>query len=355
MKKLLIFDRGRRLDPVSYSDDWVDSFRAHSGAQVDVVTDPLFLKLGRPLLRLQLSSQYDGIFIMHSVSNDLGFGRSVAKLLASIKGPVFFFLGNEYRDLAAKVALANEMNAQFLLSQLPEDVAKQLYGPVFSGKIIPVAHALNDKAFTLQTPMMQRTIDIGYRGEKYPYYLGQNDREVLFNAVKDKNLRLDIAAGRGKGKRLVRAEWAAFLNTCRATIATETGAEHLSIDDKMRLSVLSYEEKHPQADYAELAANVMKPLVEKEKFLNARAISSRHFDAIGCGTAIITFPGRFNDILKAGEHYIAVQRDFSDLGEALDTLKDDRRMNELTRRTREFVLQNHCLKHRVQVLTQLLP
>lgn len=354
MKKLLIIDRGRRLDPVSYSDDWVDSFRAHSGAKVDVVTDPLFLKWGRPLLRLQLSSQYDGIFIMHSVSNDMGFGASVAKLLSSIKGPVFFFVGNEYRDLAAKVSLASEMKASYLLSQLPNDVAEKLYRPSFAGKIMEVAHALNDNAFAVATPVAQRKTDIGYRGEKYPYYLGQNDREVLFDYFKGTNLKLDIAAGRGKGKRLPRAEWAAFLNSCRTTIATETGAEHVSLDDRVRFGVFDYEKIHPQADFKEIQEKAIAPIAQKGGLISGRAISSRHFDSIGCGTAIIAFPGRFNDILKADEHYVAMKRDFSNADEVLGKIGNVPFLDDLTRRTQDYVLKNHCLKHRIHSLMEKL-
>src|ERR1039457_2119753 len=107
MKRLLIIDRGNRQQPVSYSNDWIDAFREHSGAKVDVLSNPLFLRWGHRLVRTMLASQYDGIFIMHSVSNDMGFGFNAGQAIQSIRGPRYLFLGNEYRDLAAKVNLAN--------------------------------------------------------------------------------------------------------------------------------------------------------------------------------------------------------------------------------------------------------
>ena len=43
---------------------------------------------------------------------------------------------------------------------------------------------------------------------------------------------------------------------------------------------------------------------------HGKCISSRHFDAIGTGTCQILLEGRYNDILKPGEHYIALSHDF---------------------------------------------
>src|SRR5258706_3726709 len=147
MKKILLIDRGRRLQPVSYSNDWVDAFRQHSGAKVDLLSDPWLLRWGRKLAGLFLEARYDAIFVMHSVSNDMGFGFAAAKIVGRDRGPVQMFLGNEYRGLSQKIELAHEFGATSLLSQLPEDVAQSLYKPYFAGCILSVPHAVNEMVF----------------------------------------------------------------------------------------------------------------------------------------------------------------------------------------------------------------
>lgn len=358
MKRILVVDRGRRNQPLSYADDWVEAFQKYSGANVDIISNPMLVKWGGKFLRSLLSRQYDGIFYMHSVTNDLGFGHSVIQILSNIKGPRFLFMGNEYRDLAAKVRLGNEGGCAYLLSQLPQDVAEKLYGPFFAGKVLSIPHALNDLIYQPSIPMAERRIDIGYRGEKYPLYLGHDERGQLFQFLSEKaeqhSIRTDIQFGRGNKKRLPRKEWAQFLNNCKCTIATETGAEFLSMSDKLRYSVNAFLEKHPDANLETIKTTIIEPLLKKDNFVSGRAISSRHFDAIGAGTCIISYPGRFNDILKPEEHYIALPYDPNAAETVLVKIFDKNSLQELSKRVRNYVLENHCLRHRVKQLMGFL-
>jgi hypothetical protein len=358
MKKFLVIDRGRRSQPVSYSQDWIDSLREHSGGQVDVISDPWLLKWGKKIARLMLSSHYDGIIVMHSVSNDFSFGTAAAELVRTISGPVVMFLGNEYKLLSAKIDLAHDFGCAVVFSQLPLDVAQKLYGPYFAGKVLSIPHALNEKAFSPSIELKNRINDIGYRGEKYPLYLGHDERAAMFDSFEKRaaadGLKVDFASGRGKGKRLNRTGWAAFLNSCRATVATETGANYLSMSEKLRISVNVYQQKNPAATPENVERDVIFPLSKEITFINGRAISSRHFDAIGCNTAIISFKGRFNDILKADEHYLMMNDDFSNIDDVIGKIRSNAYLEDLTTRTREYVLRSHCLKHRVQSLMQLI-
>lgn len=359
MKKLLIIDRGNRLDPVSYSNDWVDCFKAHPGVEVDLLTSPFLLKWGRRMIPMLLKSQYDGIFVMHSVTNDFSFGFQVVQVLRKINGPRFLFMGNEHRELAIKVAIANEMDCRAIFTQLPDDVAQKIYGPYFKGDIVSVPHGLNENAFQNITPLEKRTIDIGYRGEKYPFYLGHNERDILFEKLAHQTikpeLKTDFSAGRGRGRRLPRTQWAQFLNNCRATVATEPGCNYLSMSDKIRFKVGDYVEKNPTTTFEEVNKKFIEPLVQNGIYHSGRIISSRHFDSIGCGTAIISFAGRFNDILKPEENYIVMNADLSNLDSVLNKVTDTPYLKDLTARTRDMVLKKHCLKHRIANILQMIP
>src|SRR3990172_1592647 len=74
--------------------------------------------------------------------------------------------------------------------------------------------------------------------------------------------------------------------------------------------------------------------------VSGKTISSRHFDAIGALTCQIMFPGRYGDILEADRHYLALERDFSNIDDVLARFLDDTTRSRLVRDTREWVVAN---------------
>jgi spore maturation protein CgeB len=84
-----------------------------------------------------------------------------------------------------------------------------------------------------------------------------------------------------------------------------------------------------------------------------KAISSRHFDAIGTKTCQIMLRGRFNDILVADQHYIALEKDYSNINDCVAKMKDLDFRNSIVNQAYEHVLSNHTYKHRVLEVVKL--
>jgi spore maturation protein CgeB len=82
----------------------------------------------------------------------------------------------------------------------------------------------------------------------------------------------------------------------------------------------------------------------------SKAISSRHFDAIGTKTCQIMLEGRYNDILVANEHYLEVALDHSNLDEVIERFKDPVERHRITETAYEFVMQGHTYAHRMAAL-----
>jgi hypothetical protein len=83
---------------------------------------------------------------------------------------------------------------------------------------------------------------------------------------------------------------------------------------------------------------------------SGKCASSRHFDAIGTETCQILFPGRYNDLLVADEHYLALAPDFSNIDDVLGRFRDESYRVQMVRRTREWALEQHTHRHRVRAL-----
>jgi spore maturation protein CgeB len=85
-----------------------------------------------------------------------------------------------------------------------------------------------------------------------------------------------------------------------------------------------------------------------------KCISSRHFDAAGTKTCQIMFRGRFNDIFRADEHYLALEPDFSNIEAVLAAFRDPVRRRSIVDAAYDLVLSKHTYQHRIQQVYDLL-
>jgi len=232
------------------------------------------------------------------------------------------FVENEYRLLPDKVAYARALGASVLVSQLPIGDARAFYGPHFAGTIVSAPAGLNPDVYRPGPSMSERQIHVGTRTHVYPASLGDSDRNAIVERFASgsgpvEGLRVDISVN--EKDRLTRREWARFLGNCRATVATEAGAVELVWGDGHR-------------------------------GVSGKVVSSRHFEALGTKTVQIMFRGRFNDILRAGEHYLALERDFGNLGEVCEAVRDDALLTRLSDTAYEFAVGGHTYAHRARAV-----
>ena len=85
-----------------------------------------------------------------------------------------------------------------------------------------------------------------------------------------------------------------------------------------------------------------------------KCISSRHFDAAGTKTCQIMFRGRFNDILNANEHYLALEPDFSNIDDVLAAFRDPVRRQHVADAAYDLVRTKHTYAQRMQQVYDLL-
>src|SRR5690606_16292628 len=101
--------------------------------------------------------------------------------------------------------------AKTIISQLNTDDAQMLYQPMWKYRVLCLPYGFTTTIFKPEKPAQARTIDIGFRGDYYPAYVGHDDRDILldqFNVAAlayNPNLKTDIQVG----DRLETHEWAA--------------------------------------------------------------------------------------------------------------------------------------------------
>lgn len=343
---------GRFLDRNAYTNlayvgDWLEAFRAAPGLAVEScnVADAWALQALRIGIR-----RYPLIVILHSAAgDDLSLLGWLAPKLADRRGTLLVFFGNEYTGMREKIAFARRTGADFIATQLPIEAGRWLYERAPSATILHAPAALNPLRFK---PLSgARPIDIGFRGDRHPSVLGDADRNRMIEYFQahgpDLGLRTDIAF-----ERIDADAWAAFLNRCNGIVGAESGTYCLDRDGTLEDAVREHLTRRPQADAREVFERYYSTAAP---VVSGKAISSRHFEAIGTRTCQLLLEGRYNDVLRPEEHYLGVQRDFSNVPDVIARFKDPAERAALTERALAHVLGSHTYARRVRDVLDAMP
>lgn len=372
----------------SYYDDWRDAFTSSPAFRCRVMN---ILDL-KPADLARAIEKVDAVVMLHACNSDaLDYLRPLAPVLGQRKrARLLTFVGNEYNSpylsTTERVDLFRQARCDIVATQLLQEAGQFLYAET-GARIIAVPHALNPEAFKPGPAHPARRIDIGVKGYRYPAFLGDEDRNRMIGYFQDNARRVGLEVDISEDKRLSREQWARFLGDCRGTISTETGSWYLERDDarigrihdyfKQRRTgvVISNESRLRRMarrlpspvksalwrvlksgpvrfevlDDANIPFSELEPLFfrdEPRPPVYGKAISSRHFDAIGAKTCQIMMRGRFNDILQPNEHYIAVAPDFSDADDAVRRFKDAGERQRIVDQAYDYVMSAHTYAHR---------
>ena len=92
----------------------------------------------------------------------------------------------------------------------------------------------------------------------------------------------------------------------------------------------------------------------QQRGVSGKAISSRHFEAIGAKACQILIEGEYNGILQADVHYISVKKDMSNIDDAIERLRNVDYRTAMVDRTYDYVISAHTYQHRVNSLVDRL-
>ncbi|MGI9488064.1 MAG: hypothetical protein ACR2RF_19715 [Geminicoccaceae bacterium] len=386
---------------LSYYDDWQDVLTAHPAFEADV--EDIEQASNHPRIRAKIETA-PFIVALHGTN---GNGTAALDALSSAfqnrRGKLAVFVGNEvnlvYPTMKSKLDMLKAVRPELIATQLIEETGRWYYEEIEGAIVRNITHGINADAFPPGPPINDRPIDIGARSDRYNIYVGDDQRVALhdmFEAkVRQRSLRADIVLG---GERFDRQGWAAFLGSSKATIATEAGSDFLDRDDSLSAEVTALLRKQrggfvikhqslsrqlsrmllPSAvrhwaarrlagtmvEDVHLHQNVDDEVIEtvrrqvfrpeRKAPLPTKVISSRHFDAAACKTLQILTPGRYNDMLVSGRHFIELDQDFSNIDEVLDQCADLSFCQKMVDDALDDLMASHTYAHRMAELEAVL-
>lgn len=334
---------GRRYEEASYMDDWKDAFCSHPRLRVTTCNITDLFALHRELRQI---GRYSLIIVLHSAAGDrMSLLLRVAERFHARRGTLAVFVGNEYDLMAEKIRFINKSGADFICSQLPLDTAEWLYAGCPRARVVATPHALNPDVYN-PSRASNRTVDLGFVGDLYDRLIGDRERSAVVEWVRQNAAQHGFRA-EIRSARMRRDDWATFLSRCRGVVGAESGTYYLDRDGRILAAAKAYLRQHPGATFEEVFEQCFAGATG---YVSGKAISSRHFEPIGTKTCQLLVEGRYNGVLTAGEHYIAVRKDLSNIEEALEQFRDDGYRNRIVENAYGHVCSAHTYRHRVNTL-----
>ena len=344
-------NEGRRLKILLLCDD----LRGHANAIKDHIS--AFRRLSRHDVRtfnpigmrdsvaLDLD-EFDVVVIHYSIvlSHQRYVSDAFREKLRRYQGLKVQFIQDEYRWVDQITAAMRDVGIDVLFTLVDEPSASIIYDTRLPG--VRRVHTLtgyvpDELASRPWRPLAERTIEVGYRGRDIPYWIGRLSREKVevgwrfLERAPRYGLKVDIAWS--EHDRIYGEQWIDFISSCRATLCSESGASITDFDGSAERAVINYMRIHPEAGFEEVHHAVLEPY---EGNAPMPVVSPRVFEAAALGTALIMFPGHYSGVVQPDEHYIVLEKDFSNMDEVVRQLRDDGLIAAMVERAADHLVQS---------------
>jgi hypothetical protein len=334
---LLVFAQGPQNRTLSYQHGWPAQFARHP--ELDVSPLNLLDRRSRLVGRLALR-RVDAVVLLHSVfSNELALRGPLLPTISRSSRPKALFLGNEYKLMPEKMRFAEQLGVSLLVSQILSPPVHELYRERLGCAVVGIPNVgFDPDVFMPRTPLAERDLELGYRAFDAPWYVGYRERaeiaEAFERAAPRLGLRLDVSLA--PEDRFDERGWAAFLDRCRGQIGCEVGSDYFELTDETREKVNAYLGEHADATWEEVRSRFFDGY---RGAVSGRTISGRHVEAAAAGSVQILLEGEYGGVLHPDVHYIPLRKDYSNLDETVERLRDDAAAGVIARAARELALE----------------
>jgi len=166
--------------------------------------------------------------------------------------------------------------------------------------------------------------DVGYRASRLPFWFGSLGQfkyrlgEEVSPELEKYGLTVNCST---KAKDFfIGKDWYSFLSSSKSVLGSESGSSILIKNKRAKADVIKYLADHPKASFDEVNQNVMSG---EDGMLYFSTLSPRHFECAALRVCQLLVEGEYDGVLKPDIHYIPIKKDFSNLSEVAEKLKDD--------------------------------
>jgi len=179
-------------------------------------------------------------------------------------------------------------------------------------------------------PVEQRPNHIVYRATKLPYWFGSHGQlkhriaGTITQHAKLHDLEFDISTQ--ESDTIVGGAWIDFLASGKAVIGCESGSSVLDRRGEVKSKIQSLIFQNGDLSFDDVNAHFPNGWDDYKFF----AISPRHLESVITKTCQVLIEGKYDGILKPNDHYIPLKRDFSNVDDVLEKLKDSKLLQHIS-------------------------
>ena len=244
-----------------------------------------------------------------------------------IKRVYSLFKASEWPKIYPGVDLSKVDFQQVMPGYLEDAFAKKIEGFVDSKKPRPIA--------------------IGYRAWHAAAWLGRHGQKkhLVASVVRERAEAIGVPVDISTEEKdtILGWDWFRFLAKSRTVIGVEGGASILDKDGAIKKATEAFVADHPNASFEEIEAACFPGIDGK---FDGVAISPRHLECCLTRTCQVLMEGEYNGVLKAGEHYIELKSDYSNLDEVLNLVKDEKLCSIIAERAYKHVVESGAYNYR---------
>ena len=196
----------------------------------------------------------------------------------------------------------------------------------------------------------QRPLVVGYRGRPLPIRYGELGREkigvgrLVARYCRAHAIFHDV--NWTEESRIYGPKWYQFMSSCRAMLGSESGSNVFDWDGTLAARIQAFVASNPRATDADVYASLIQPL-EQPGLMNQ--VSPRIFEAIAARTVLVLFEGAYSGVVAAGEHFIALKKDGSNLDDVFRLLGDGTYVDAMAERAYGDVIASGKYSYRAFV------
>lgn len=264
----------------------------------------------------------------------------VAAAIRNFTGKKVLFLQDEYENVNTARANIDQLGFDAIFTCVPQHALEYVYEASSKRSHIEFKQTLTGYVPHLQDltqftkPMSERSVTIAYRGRKLPHHYGLLGYEkfIIGERFREEAARRGVNADvEVDDDKRIYGSWYEFLGSSRATLGTESGSNVFDFDGSLKAKA----QRLAGRPFLEVYPNHFAPH-ETDPIMNQ--ISPKFFEAIMLRTALVCFPGNYSGILRKDDHFIQIEKDFSNIDEVLRKLEDIPFLEALTRRAFEDII-----------------
>lgn len=206
-------------------------------------------------------------------------------------------------------------------------------------------------------PLAERKIMLAYRGRQ----IGAKYGRLGFDKEEIGRRMIEICDAHGiphniamdDDSRIYGDAWFEFLGSSRAMLGSESACNVFDFDGELERQVAEFTALNGRAPRYHDMIEVLEPL---ERYFNVGQISPRVFECALMRTPMVLFRGSYSNAIEPDQHYIPLERDFSNVDEVLAKLDDLDLLQGVADRAFERLVASNRFGYRslAEMLTQTI-